>query len=170
MMNTRMSVDMRNLSDVGLTAVAELRTTPVSLSSAVALLDLLSTTVNALMEDARERDGWDDSFVLVPIIELQTGSLKAVLKFLTNKKDELTTQIVTGIVSGVAVAWITFQEPPEPPGLPECPISVTQQVQPKMETVVQELDATKKPYEIYYRADGCTTEFRVKGNLPPPKP
>src|SRR5438874_1670567 len=107
MMRTRMSVETRGLVDVGLKAIVELRTTPVTLSCAVALLDLVSTTVEAVIEEAQERENWGDDFVLVPVVELQTGSMKGIISFLVKKKDEFATQVVSGVISGVAVAWLT---------------------------------------------------------------
>jgi len=43
------------------------------------------------------------------------------------------------------------------------------QVEPKLEKVIQELDATKKLYDLYYHSDAKVKTLIVRGNQPPPK-
>jgi hypothetical protein len=145
------------LVDTGVSLRIRLNTDPVTPREAEAFFGFLSRSLEVQFAAWKEAIG---SLGIVPIIEVRSGSIEAIIRFMQEKtKDgkefarDVAKDIAKDIAKAVFWAVLTFPgvtDPPEPPhNLPQVVEQcATGTVHPEIEKLVNVLEESGKPFTV----------------------
>ncbi|MDK9705325.1 MAG: hypothetical protein OEL20_19545 [Sulfuritalea sp.] len=167
-------VDYAALGDTGVAVKIRLITSPVTLAEADALVGFLNRTLAALLEAWESERGQPHG--LVPIVEIRSGSIEVVVRFMLEKKDaarDFAAAVATGIAAEIVaqLVWaIVGPNAGNPPPPSHTPAAVEQcvhtQVRPDLQSLYKMLTDGGKPF----RVEIDDQRIVIQGNQPKSSP
>ena len=174
---TAHKIDYKALEYTGVKVTLRLDTSPVTLDDAEAFIGFINRTLTTLLEAWESHLG--QPLGLVPVIEINTGSIEAIVRFMREKKDaatELAANVTKEIAKEILMVliWSTLglttggEHSSPPPNTPKVvQQSAHSQIQPDLNVLYNALKDSGKPFKVEI-SDG---EILIQGNQPePPAP